>query len=306
MRKKNHQRPNVSVVIPSYNGLKLLKKHLKFNIKQLIAGDQIIIVDDASQDSTVNWLREQFGLERISTNTIPNVDHYQSSIKLEKGKISFDLIINHKNLRFGETVNIGFKAASESLVFLINNDVRTQADTLHHLSSYFIDDLNSHSESVFAVGCLEREEKVNGKQQEGGKNKLWFERGLFQHSRANNFSSGPTGWVSGGSGMFSRDKWSQLSGFDSLFYPAYWEDIDLSFRAKQRGWLVLFEEKSVVDHLHETTNQTVFGQGKIQQMSWKNADSFTWKNGSLVQKISYLCWRPFWWWKRYQTLQNVL
>jgi GT2 family glycosyltransferase len=176
------------------------------------------------------------------------------------------------------------RSAQHDLIFLINSDVAPRKNTLRHLTPYFID------KSVFAVGPLEVE---HGKK--SGKNKLWFERGMFIHSKADNFKSGSTAWVSGGSGLFDKHKWLAIGGFDKLFYPAYWEDIDLSFQARKKGWQVLFEAKAIVDHNHETTNATVFGQRKMEKMSWRNANKFVWKNGDFWQKLAHLLWKPYWW-----------
>ncbi len=261
--------PQVSVVIPNYNGSQLLSKHLPAVIKALRQNDEIIIVDDSSQDNSVQWLKEVF---------IPST------------KVPIKLLVNDHNLRFGATVNRGVAAAQYGLVLLLNNDVSPKPDLLKHLLPHF-----SHPE-VFAVGCLEIEDEAERKH--SGKNKLWFERGLFFHSRSDDLEAGETAWAVGGSAMFDREKWLELGGFDSAYYPAYWEDIDLSYRAKQRGWSVLFEPNAQVYHRHETTNQDIFGQEKIKQISWRNAQRFLWKNGTLVQKLLWILWQPYWWWQR--------
>lgn len=54
---------SVSVIIPTYNGLSLLQKHLPAVLDMLRAGDELLIVDDAGHDETLNWLMEQFALE---------------------------------------------------------------------------------------------------------------------------------------------------------------------------------------------------------------------------------------------------
>ncbi|HEX7017960.1 MAG TPA: glycosyltransferase [Patescibacteria group bacterium] len=268
---KPTQPGKVSAVIPTYNGLHLLQKNLPAVVASLRTGDELVIVDDASSDGTVSWLKEEFKPQKRITVTI---------------------LSNPKNLRFAGAVNRGVAAARGEFIFLLNNDVRPQADVLAHLLPAF------ENENVFAVGCMEIEKQADGSVIKGGKNKLWFQRGMFIHSRADNFTSGATAWVSGGSGLFDRQKWLALGGFDSLFYPAYWEDIDLSIRARHKGWQVLFEEMAVVEHVHETTNETVFGQKKIDAMSWKNARKFVWKNGNWWQRVQYLLWQPYWWLKR--------
>jgi len=162
---------------------------------------------------------------------------------------------------------------------------------LKFLLPYF----ESPAETVFAVGCLELEqaESTSGRAVLGGKNRLWFERGLFVHARAQDYTSGPTTWVSGGSGLFDKAKWLELGGFDEQFYPAYWEDIDLSYRASQRGWKVLFEAKAVVHHTHETTNASVFSQRQTQLFSITNGLRFFWKHATLPQKLAHFCWLPY-------------
>jgi GT2 family glycosyltransferase len=302
---KNQPRPQVAVVIPNYNGLKLLKKHLPAVFNTLSNGDQVIIVDDDSSDDSVSWLSQNFKLKKVETS-LPNSTQHTSQIKHKNFHFTLDLLINHHNLRFGETVNKAFRLAKHQLVFLINNDVKPKPEALAHLTPYFVESSNARAAHVFAVGCLEKEPTSTGEIIEGGKNTLRFDQGIFQHQRAKTFTAGATAWVSGGSGLFNRDKWLELGGFDSAYYPAYWEDIDLSFRARQKGWLVLFDPQAVVEHHHETTNKDVFGQQQMLEISWKNADKFAWKNGNIWQKLSFLLWRPFWKKARFNQVANLL
>jgi GT2 family glycosyltransferase/4-amino-4-deoxy-L-arabinose transferase-like glycosyltransferase len=280
---KKEKRPAVSVLIPSYMGQSLLFKHLAKVLAIMRPGDQLLVVDDASPDQglTKNYLIKKFKLK------IENQNRWSATVyKGQWQGIEIVLAINQENLRFAETVNFAFKLAKHRLSFLINNDVAPNSDVLEYLIPHFED------KKIFAVTCLEK----NGtdKKDWAGKNRLWFEQGMFKHSRANDFSSGPTAWASGGSSLIDRDKFLELGGFDKRFKPAYWEDIDLSFQARKRGWRVLFESQAIVEHHHESTNQGVFGQEKIDRMSWKNAKKFSKKNADFWQKIAYRLWRPYW------------
>ncbi len=289
----------VSVVIPNYNGRKLLEQYLPSVFSSLVTGDEVVIVDDLSTDNGVAWLIKHFKLQ-LTQKKVEEIDGYNPDINslsynlyantvvVNQEKIKLLLVVLETNVRFGASANTGVLFASHPLIFLLNNDVKVTKTATEQLKTHFKDLGNL----VFAVGCLEYQNDLNG--EKFGKNKLWFEKGLFQHSRATNFSSGKTAWASGGSAMFFRKKYLELKGFDKLYYPAYWEDIDLSFRAIKKGWQVLFDEQAVVFHCHETTNQTVFGQQKINQMSWENGQKFTWKNGSLWQKFLYLVYKPYW------------
>lgn len=275
-------RPGVSVVIPSYNGRLLMQKHLPAVFKTLVDGDELIVVEDTGPDDTVAWMKKEFSLKEVKA-PFEGVDAYKGRYTEKSKNIDVTLLYNQENQRFGVTSNRGVKAAKHSLIFLLNNDVAPHKDCLEYLIPYFKDS------SVFAVGPLEIE---HGKK--NGKNKLWFERGMFVHSAGDDLKSGETAWVSGGSGLFDKAKWLEIGGFDRLFYPAYWEDIDLSFQARKRGWKVLFEEKAVVDHNHETTNASVFGKRKMDQMSWNNGTKFAWKNGTFWQRVAFILWKPYW------------
>ncbi len=289
----NHQADStqVSTVIPTYNGLKLLKKHLPAVYSCLRNQDQLIIVDDASSDQTINWLKDKFNLSKpkCKQDQFGSFKLWTQAVRLKQTKINLKLIRNDKNLRFAGNANRGVIAADQDLIFLINNDVSPTEDVLSHLVPYF-----SHQD-VFAVGCLEIESNQNLK---GGRNKLYFEKGLFIHQRADQFRTGATAWASGGSAMFDAHKWAQLDGFDLDYYPAYWEDVDLSYRAKQRGWKVFFESEAVVYHNHESTNRTELGKAKMNGISWRNANRFVWKNGSCWQKLQNLIWKPYWYYQR--------
>ncbi|NCN23927.1 MAG: hypothetical protein COU65_02880 [Candidatus Pacebacteria bacterium CG10_big_fil_rev_8_21_14_0_10_42_12] len=255
----------ISVIIPTFNGRKLLEENLPSILSQLSPEDEVIIVDDGGSDSTNAFVEE--------------INHLQ---------IKFVRI--EKNVRFARAANKGAELAKNDFIFLCNNDVELQANCLSVLRAH------TSKNDVFAVGCLEYEDHLEG--EKSGKNKLWFARGLFQHSKSDYFVSGETAWASGGSALFSKEKWQELGGFDTNFSPAYWEDVDLSFRARKKGWKVLFDEKAVVIHKHETTNASIFSKKELDEISWKNGQYFTWKNTNFAQKITFLIWWPYWYLKR--------
>lgn len=286
-------RLGVSVVIPTFNGKHLLEKHLSSVLKNVRASDELLIVEDAGSDGTAAYVKQKMtGVERIEPNwhsTSRTANPNQVSVYSGKidGKMTY-LVILEKNARFAVAANTGVALAGNPLVFLINNDVSVRENCVNRLREHF--ELDGTG-SLFAVGCLEIEGESG---QAGGRNKLWFGRGLFQHSRAEEYVSGTTAWASGGSAMFSVEKWLELGGFDPRFYPAYWEDVDLSFRAKKMGWRVEFDDSAVVDHQHESTNSTVFGAKKLEKQSFKHQRLFTRIHANLWQRLQYILWWPYW------------
>lgn len=253
---------SVSVVIPNYKKLPLIK-HLPAVLKAC-PGAEIIVVDDASPDDAVSYLKKHFPQVKVVKNEV--------------------------NQRFAASCNFGFKAAKGDVVVLINSDVAPKVGFLRPLLKHFED------ESVFAVGCLEVQ-TVNGKREISGKNRCEFKRGFLIHSAASIESETKTTkncWASGGSAAFDRKKYLLLGGMDVLYKPAYWEDIDLSWRARElKGWKILFEPKSQVYHNHETTNVSVFGQRKMETMASRNQWLFVWKNYHGLKLLSHFLWLPY-------------
>ena len=288
MAKKVFKIP-VSVVIPTYNGLSLLQKNLPAVFACLGDGDEVVIVDDASTDTSLRWLKDAFNTRSRKIKRAGKIIPTQTGAFVQaKKRIIVTIIAQKRNLRFAKSANKGVLAAKHSLVFLLNSDVSPDRTVLRYLVPYFKQD------QVFAVGCMELGTDDKGNQTKQGKNTIRFQRGMFIHAKAADLEPGPTAWATGGSSLFNREKWLKLGGFDADYAPAYWEDIDLSFRAQRQGWKVLFEPKAKVDHNHETTNSDVFGQQKIYQMSWNNAQKFVKKNGNWWQKLLHLLWKPYW------------
>jgi GT2 family glycosyltransferase len=249
----------VSIIIPNYNGKDLLQKNLPQVLKAAPKAE-VIVVDDASTDDSHEYLSK-----------------YYTQVK----------IIKHpKNLRFAAACNSGAKAASGDILILLNSDVVPQIDFLPPLIKHFKDN------NVFSVGSLEIEVN-NGKKIISGRTEGDFQRGFLIHWRPTDQESQSTLWNFGGSMAVDRKKYLKLGGMDSLYSPAYWEDIDLCWRAAQKGWKIIFEKDSVVYHHHESTNQTVFGKKKMQEIAFRNQILFVWKNIRGEKLIKHFLWLPY-------------
>jgi GT2 family glycosyltransferase len=70
-------------------------------------------------------------------------------------------------------------------------------------------------------------------------------------------------FTSGGFMAVDRKKFVELDGFNRLFYPAYYEDLDLCFRAWRRGWQSIYEPDSIVWH----RNRGTWGNDSIDRLS---------------------------------------
>lgn len=261
----------VSIVIPSWNGLELLKRFLPSVIaaaiqysKQFNAPTEIIIVDDGSRDQSVEWLLGQGFVEAGDRATGRHGDGTLEGDLLEdQSPPGLMLIKNKTNRGFGETCNRGFENANYPLVFLLNNDVEVDVNSVAPLVENFAD------ASVFAAHCRVFELETG---QECGNGKVGsFARGFIRVHRSyvtNNVSVEGQGaaedrhgshaplysmFAGGGSAMFDRKKFIEIGEFEPLLSPFYWEDVELSYRAWKRGYSVLYEPRSVTHHRLSST-----------------------------------------------------
>lgn len=227
----------VDIVIPSFNGRYLLEKHLPAVIKASPEVSRIIIVDDKSVDDTELYLEANF-----------------SNIKI---------IRNPHNLGFTKSVNRGVKESDSDFIVLLNNDVVPHPGYLTSALKYFSD------KSIFAVTF--NENQSSWPQVYWDQGKIGFVRG--EDKKLPHLSA----WASGGSAIFRRNVWDKLGGFNEIYSPGYWEDIDLGWRAWKSGYKIVWDPSSVVDHQHESS----FGKlnrSYISLVRERNELLFHWQN----------------------------
>ena len=250
---------SISIVIPNWNGVYLMGKHLQ-NVLRASKGAEIIVSDDMSTDGSVEYLKRNFP-------TVIVVER-----KVREG--------------FAANVNAGVARATGEIVILLNTDVEPEQQYIAPLVAHFDDP------EVFAVGCLEKSKEGSATILRGRGIARW-EKGYYIHARGevNKIS---TAWVSGGSGAFRRSMWNKLGGMDTLYNPFYWEDIDLSYRARKAGWKTLFEVKSIVHHYHEEGKiKREYTTTDVKRIVYRNQFIFIWKNVTNFHiLLAHICWTP--------------
>lgn len=240
--------PEIILLILNYNGKKFLKNCLKSALAASeFAGRQVVrLIDNSSSDGSVEFVQEMF----------PDIE-----------------IEVHPN-RFLFSYNEAVRNAVTPYVFLLNNDVELKEDCIPPLLKHFQDPC------LFAVQS--KHITKNGEEVSGG-GKRYFstvnKRGfLTVYSRSELKTAAPTACASGGGSLIDRKKFIELGGFDPLFYPAYCEDLDLTYRAWKRGWYSLYEPRSIVYHEHHGTMRSYYLSDRIRMLNERNRLLFTWKN----------------------------
>ncbi|MEW6200859.1 MAG: glycosyltransferase family 2 protein [bacterium] len=248
-----NQNLSVAIVIPNWNGEHLLTDCLNALMKALhsCGGDyEVIVVDDASTDRSVEIIRGNF-----------------PSVKL---------LVNERNEGFAKSANRGAAAASSRIVYLLNTDVIVGENFLTPVVRHFErgDVFAVSSESYYDNGVTLRE----GRKTVLLRN-IWF-YGASARRLHNAHSNQPAFSImaTGGHSAFNREKFLELGGFDSLFHPFYWEDSDICYRAWMRGWKVINEPASRVRHKSAGVISTILPRREINAIGHRNRMIFIWKN----------------------------
>ncbi len=218
----------LSIVIPNYNGRKLLQTYLPFTFT---AADnagvayEVIVVDDASTDESVSYLKAEY----------PQVK----------------LLVNEQNSGFSYTCNQGIAAAKNELILILNSDVKLLPDYFERQFKYFdADDTFGVMGRIIdmdgdGIQDAARLPKFNGL-------KLKTDYFYYTDNEADRLY---TFYLSGANALIDADKLKEIGGFYELFSPFYCEDMELSLRAWKLGWKCYYEHNAVCRHQVSATTK---------------------------------------------------
>jgi len=159
------------------------------------------------------------------------------------------------NVGFGEACNRGFQEARHDVVLLLNSDMEVTPGSVEVLAEHFAD------AEVFAAGPEFTEPGE--------------ETGLVDDGRG---TVRPTIGAPAGGGLFSRGKFVELGGFDRLYHPFYWEDVDLGWNAWRRGWRIVRDARACFVHLGSATINRLYSRQYVARVRARNRYLFGWKN----------------------------
>jgi GT2 family glycosyltransferase/glycosyltransferase involved in cell wall biosynthesis len=229
----------VSVVIPSRNGHDLLLRLLP----HIEGADEVLVIDNGSDDGTARALSERFPDVRVEAHAQP--------------------------LSFARAVNRGIAMAQYSQVLLLNNDMLPHAGFLPALRASFdaVPDLFCATAQIFFPDGRRREET----------GKAVMPSTVSAHDFPVQCAlplDGEDGsyvlYGSGGCSLYDTAKLRALGGFNEIFEPAYVEDLDIGFRAWQRGWPTVFAAGAHVTHEHRATTSRYFTAEALERLTQRN------------------------------------
>ena len=238
------QKKSVSIVIPNFNGSNLLKQYLPFTIEAIENENipyEIIVVDDASTDDSIGFLKQNF----------PQIILLQN--KVNKG--------------FSYTCNKGLEAARYELCLFLNSDVKLTPTYFSDQWKYF-----QHEDTFGVMGrMLTRDgKKIEGAAKVPVLKGFKLKVNQQYYSAVVNQDSTPTIFLSGANSLVVTEKMRELGGFDEIFAPFYSEDLDLGLRTWRVGWKSYYEHKSICYHLGSHTIKSACKKRKMKSIYFRN------------------------------------
>lgn len=219
----------VSIIILNYNGRHFLEKYIPV-LSSAVSAEmaEIIVADNASTDTSIEYLKKAFPSVRI---------------------FDFD-----KNYGFAEGYNIAIGRVKTEYVLILNSDVEVTPGFLEPMVEYM--DANPR-----VAACQPKIMQMSDRSRfeiAGAAGGLIDALGYpFCRGRIMGYTEEDKGqydnicnifWASGACMMVRRDDFIDYGGFDSEFF-AHQEEIDLCFRFNARGRLVAAVPQSVVYHV---------------------------------------------------------
>ncbi len=225
-------KPELSIIIVSYNTKKLTQGCLESCLKSLKNAPfsyEIVVVDNASTDGSPEMLKM-----------------YEAKLKER-----FKPIPSDENIGFGKGNNLGAKHAQGKYILFLNSDIVVLNEAISKLFQFY----RQNEGKIHFLGG-----KLLNKNMTDQNSAAWFFtlpvvfaihflRG--DHWNFTRFSPNKikmVDWVSGACILTKKNYFDALEGFDRDLFM-YMEEVDLLYRAKQKGYLTYFYPEARFIHL---------------------------------------------------------
>ncbi len=220
---KEKDSPLVSIIIVNHNGKHLLKACVESLYKQSFKDIEIIVVDNASGDGSVEYVKDSFSDVEIVSLT--------------------------KNIGFAGANIEGLKQAKGDYIILLNNDVEVDKNCIGNLFTSM--------EANPAVGIGATKMIVYGKDviDSAGDGFLTSLRGFKRGEGETSDFYNSEEYVFGacaGAAIYRRTMLDEVGFLDEDFFLIH-EDTDLNFRAQLAGWKVMYIPSAIVYHKVRST-----------------------------------------------------
>ena len=205
----------ISVVVLNYNGRRYLNGCLASLAAQTFRDFEVIVVDNASTDGSVEHLKANFPWVR--------------------------LVLNRENLGFAGGTNSGIRAAQGEHVLTFNNDAIADDSLLEKLQEPMAD----AKVGVCAARMLLSDGRINSTGICLSRSGAAWDRGMFEPDEGQYEAREEVFGACAGAALYRKKMLDEIGLFDEDFF-LYMEDVDLAFRARLAGWRCIYVPEAKV------------------------------------------------------------
>lgn len=246
--------PEVTIIIPNYNGKELLKNCIETLEHQTCKAFTLLVVDNGSEDGSADVTSDVLDLSIIALK---------------------------ENTGFCGAVNIGIQNTKTPYFILLNNDTEAEPEFVEELLSGI-----KKSPRIFSCGAMmidyHRRDIIDnagdyytalGWAVARGKGKSVS--GFLEEKRV--FS------CCGGASIYRTDVIKEVGELDGMHF-AYLEDVDLGYRARIHGYQNFYMPKARVFHVGSATTGSRYNEKKVF-LAARNSIYLIYKNMPVLQCI---------------------
>lgn len=213
--------PFVSVIISSFNGRRHLEECLLSlrNLNYPADKNEIILIDDGSEDKTCEFVKDNFR--------------------------EVNIIRNRRNLGAAESRNIGIRNAKGKLLAFLDNDVRVEKDWLWELVMAIEED----GRIGICAGKLLFKDQPCILNSSGGVMNIYadaWDRGVFERDTGQYDADRKVFFGCSAAMLARREVLGKIGYFDPLLYV--YEDVDLGWRVNLLGYKVIYAPRAIAYH----------------------------------------------------------
>lgn len=232
----------IDIIIPNWNGEKYLATCLESLKKQSAANFKVYVVDNGSDDGSVNFVKEK----------------YPEAVLIEQPT----------NSGFSRAVNRGIRASSSPWVFLLNNDVEVALDCLEKLSTFIAHDDRFE---IIALKMMDFNQRqiIDGAGDAVLRGGVGYRLGTLEKDQAQYSVRRPVFGACAGAAVYKREVFQRIGLFDDDFF-AYLEDVDLNLRAVRAGVKVCFLPEAIIYHIGSASTGSKFNDTTIRLSTRNN------------------------------------
>ncbi len=246
----------MTVIIPNWNGLRLLPTCLNALRQQTYRDFETIVVDNGSTDGSRELIAREYAEARV---------------------VALD-----SNRGFAPAVNAGIRAARGDVVVLLNNDTEADPHWLEEIARALNENpragmvacklrLFDQRDHLHSAGDFYRVDGIPGN------------RGVWEEDRGQYDDARGVFGACGGAAAYRKAMLDEIGGFDEAL-GSYCEDVDLNWRARLAGYAVAYAPRAMVYHMVSAT-----GGGAIA--SFFVGRNFIWL---LAKNYPAALWRKHW------------